>query len=77
MTITVITAPEYTNKFQMAVYKQAIKALLRGMQINTGYTTFVCTNYVTKQTGTLYPSSKKGLQWALDDIEKLIKEKSL
>ena len=60
------------DAYRLAVFKQGIKALMLGMQINRGYTSTVCRNYVSGLTGKKYPAGKKGLQLALDDIEGLI-----
>jgi len=60
------------DAYRLAVFKQGIKALMLGMQINRGYTSTVCRNFVTERTGVKYPAGKKGLQLALDDIEGLI-----
>ena len=69
---TVLDRPDQIEGFRMAVFKQAIKALLIGMQINRGYTSTVCRNYVSGLTGNKYPAGKKGLQLALDDIDQII-----
>ena len=58
--------------YRLAVFKQGIKALMLGMQINRGYTSTVCRNFVTERTGVKYPAGKKGLQLALDDLQDLI-----
>jgi len=60
------------DAYRLAVFKQAIKALLIGMQINQGYTSTVCRNYVSGLTGKKYSAGKKGLQLALEDIQDLI-----
>ena len=67
--ITVLDKPEQIARFQVAVYKQGLKALLRAMQVSRGFTSTNCRNFVTNLTGTKYPTGKKGLQLALDDIE--------
>ena len=60
------------NNYQLAVIKQGIKALLIGMKINSAYTSTNCRNFVTKLTGVKYPSGKKGLTLALNDINQII-----
>ena len=69
---TVLETPKQIEGYRMAVFKQGIKALLIGMQINRGYTSTVCRNYVSGLTGKKYPAGKKGLQLALDDLQELI-----
>ena len=69
---TILDTPEQIQSYKLAVVKQGIKALLIGMKLNTAYTSFNCRNFVTNLTGTKYPAGKKGLQLALNDIEKLI-----
>ena len=69
---TILDTPEQIQSCQLAVVKQGIKALLIGMKLNTAYTSFNFRNFVTNLTGTKYPAGKKGLQLALNDIEKLI-----
>ena len=71
-TTTVLETPRQIQGFRMAVFKQGIKALMLGMQINRGYTSTVCRNYVSGLTGKKYPAGKKGLQLALDDIDTLL-----
>jgi hypothetical protein len=68
----VLDRPDQIQMYRLAVVKQGIKALLRGMQINTGYTSTACRNFVTERTGVKYPAGKKGLQLALDDLQDLI-----
>ena len=68
----VLDKPDQIEAYRLAVVKQGIKALLRGMQINTGYTSTACRNFVTHRTGVKYPAGKKGLQLALDDLQDLI-----
>jgi len=58
--------------YRLAVFKQAIKALLIGMQINRGYTSTVCRNYVSGLTGKKYAAGKKGLTSALMDLDDII-----
>lgn len=58
--------------YRLAVFKQAIKALLIGMQINRGYTSTVCRNYVSGLTGKKYTAGKKGLTSALMDLDDII-----
>ena len=70
---TVLDTPEAIEGYRMAVFKQAIKALLIGMQINRGYTSTVCRNYVSGLSKRKYSAGKKGLQLALDDLEFLTK----
>ena len=69
---TILDTPEQIQIYKLAVVKQGIKALLIGMKLNTAYTSTNCRNFVTNLTGTKYPAGKKGLQLALNDIEKLI-----
>ena len=69
---TVLDTPEQIEGYRMAVFKQGIKALLIGMQINRGYTSTVCRNYVSGLTGKKYSAGKKGLQLALDNLQELI-----
>ena len=69
---TILDTPEQIQSYKLAVVKQGIKALLIGMKLNTAYTSTNCRNFVTNLTGTKYPAGKKGLQLALNDIEKLI-----
>ena len=65
----VLDTPEQIHGYQVAVVKQGLKALLIGMKLNTAYTSTNCRNFVTNLTGTKYPTGKKGLQLALNDIE--------
>jgi hypothetical protein len=74
---TVLDRPDQIDAYRMAVFKQGIKALLIGMQINRGYTSTVCRNYVSGLTGKKYSAGKKGLQLALDDLEFLIKVEAM
>jgi hypothetical protein len=68
----VLDTPDQIGRYRLAVVKQGIKALLRGMQINRGYTSTACRNFVTERTGVKYPAGKKGLEKALADIEQLL-----
>lgn len=68
----VLDKPDQIEAYRLAVFKQGIKALLIGMQINRGYTSTACRNFVTERTGVKYPAGKKGLQLALDDLQDLI-----
>ena len=60
------------RKYQIAVVKQGIKALQRGMKLNSAYTSTACRNFVTRMTGIKYPAGKKGLEKALGDIDAII-----
>jgi hypothetical protein len=68
----VLDTPGQIERYRLAVVKQGIKALQRGMMINSGYTSTACRNFVTERTGVKYPAGKKGLQLALDDLQDLI-----
>jgi|TARA_B110000503_G_C6796230_1_gene269234 hypothetical protein len=68
----VLDTPDQIGRYRLAVVKQGIKALLRGMMINRGYTSTACRNFVTERTGVKYPAGKKGLEKALADIEQLL-----
>ena len=68
----ILNTPQHIDRFQMAVYKQGIKALIIGMQINRGFTAKNCKAYVSKHTGKKYPTGKEGLNLALNDIEKML-----
>ena len=71
-TITALTTPNQIDAYRLAVFKQGIKALLIGMQISRGYTSAVCRNFVTQCTGKKYPTGKKGLELALNDLQEII-----
>ena len=66
---SMINDSQELRNFQMSVYAQAIKALLKGMQLNRGYTSTNCRSFVTSLTGNRYPAGKKGLELALMDLE--------
>ena len=68
----VLDTPDQIGRYRLAVVKQGIKALLRGMMINRGYTSTACRNFVTERTGVKYPAGQKGLEKALADIEQLL-----
>ena len=67
----VIDNPDHIAAFQIDVYKQAIKALLRGMMINRNFTSTNCRSFVSRLTRSRYPAGKKGLQIALADLDDL------
>jgi hypothetical protein len=69
----ILETPDQIQAYQMVVFKQALKALLRDMQINRGYNSTNCRKYVSSLTGEKYPAGKKGIQEALTDLENLIK----
>mgnify|MGYP003675338860 FL=1 len=69
----ILETPDQIQAFQMVVFKQALKALLRDMQVNRGYNSTNCRKYVSSLTGEKYPAGKKGIQAALTDLENLIK----
>ena len=68
----VLDTPRQIEGYRLAVVKQGIKALQRGMKLNSAYTSTACRNFVTERTGVKYPAGKKGLQLALDDLQDLI-----
>ena len=68
----VLDRPDQIQMYRLAVVKQGIKALQRGMKLNSAYTSTACRNFVTERTGVKYPAGKKGLQLALDDLQDLI-----
>ncbi len=68
----VLDRPDQIQMYRLAVVKQGIKALQRGMKLNSAYTSTACRNFVTEHTGVKYPAGKKGLQLALDDLQDLI-----
>ena len=68
----VLDRPDQIQMYRLAVVKQGIKALQRGMKLNSAYTSTACRNFVTHRTGVKYPAGKKGLQLALDDLQDLI-----
>jgi hypothetical protein len=68
----IFNTPGQIQAFQMRVFKQGLKALLRDMQINRGYNSTNCRKYVASLTGEKYPAGKKGIQAALTDLENLI-----
>ena len=68
----VLDRPDQIQMYRLAVVKQGIKALQRGMKLNSAYTSTACRNFVTHRTGVKYPAGKKGLQLALNDLQDLI-----
>jgi hypothetical protein len=68
----VLDTPDQIGRYRLAVVKQGIKALLRGMKLNSAYTSTACRNFVTERTGVKYPAGQKGLEKALADIEQLL-----
>ena len=82
MATQIVNTEEHTGNmcvtdFQMQVYYQGIKALLRGMVINRNFTSTNCRAFVTYCTGIEYKAGKKGLKAALMDLELLLlKEKT-
>lgn len=60
------------SSYQLAVIKQGIKALLRGMKLNRAYTSTNCRAFVSNITGKHYPAGKNGLNMALADVQNLI-----
>jgi len=68
----VLDTPRQIEGYRLAVVKQGIKALQRGMKLNSAYTSTACRDFVTRYTGVKYPAGKKGLQLALDDLQDLI-----
>ena len=68
----IFNTPGQIQAFQMRVFKQGLKALLRDMPINREYNSTNCRKYVSSLTGKKYPAGKKGIQAALTDLENLI-----
>jgi|TARA_R110000803_G_scaffold52839_3_gene108642 hypothetical protein len=68
----IFNTPGQIQAFQMRVFKQGLKALLRDMPINREYNSTNCRKYVSSLTGEKYPAGKKGIQAALTDLENLI-----
>ena len=68
----VLDTPDQIGRYRLAVVKQGIKALQRGMKLNSAYTSTACRNFVTRMTGIKYPAGKKGLEKALGDIDAII-----
>ena len=68
----IFNTPGQIQAFQMRVFKQGLKALLRDMPINREYNSTNCRKYVSSLTGEKCPAGKKGIQAALTDLENLI-----